>query len=38
MAKILIIDDEERIASGVKKYYEQAGYSVITAYDGRDTS
>ena len=34
MAKILIIDDEERIASGVKKYYEQAGYSVIMAYDG----
>ena len=34
MTKILIIDDEERIVNGVKKYFEQAGYQVSKAYDG----
>jgi len=34
MTKILIIDDEERIVKGVKKYFEQAGYQVSKAYDG----
>ena len=32
--KILIIDDEKRIADGVKKYFEQAGFTVHAAYDG----
>ena len=32
--KILIVDDEPRIADGVRKYFEQAGFSVLTAYDG----
>lgn len=34
MPKVLIIDDEKRIVDGVRKYYEQAGFVVIAAYDG----
>jgi DNA-binding response OmpR family regulator len=34
MPKVLIIDDEKRIVDGVKKYYEQAGFTVVAAYDG----
>jgi two-component system alkaline phosphatase synthesis response regulator PhoP len=34
MPKVLIIDDEKRIVDGVKKYYEQAGFTVLAAYDG----
>jgi DNA-binding response OmpR family regulator len=32
--KVLIVDDEPRIADGVRKYFEQAGFGVLTAYDG----
>ena len=32
--KILIVDDEVRIVKGVRKYIEQAGFSVLEAYDG----
>lgn len=32
--KILIVDDEPRIARGVQKYFEQAGFTVSTAFDG----
>ncbi|MCP4540913.1 MAG: response regulator transcription factor [Chloroflexi bacterium] len=32
--KILIVDDEPRIVSGVRKYFEQAGFDVLAAYDG----
>ncbi|MBI9049414.1 MAG: response regulator transcription factor [Anaerolineaceae bacterium] len=34
MPKVLVIDDEKRIVDGVKKYYEQAGFNVLAAYDG----
>jgi DNA-binding response OmpR family regulator len=34
MPKVLIIDDEKRIVDGVRKYYEQAGFVVLAAYDG----
>ncbi len=34
MTKVLIVDDEPRIANGVRKYFEQVGFSVLTAYDG----
>jgi DNA-binding response OmpR family regulator len=33
--KVLIVDDEQRIVSGVRKYFEQAGFDVLAAYDGR---
>ena len=32
--KILIVDDEKRIVEGTRKYFEQAGFTVIAAYDG----
>jgi DNA-binding response OmpR family regulator len=32
--KILIIDDELRIVNGVRRYFEQAGFDVLAAYDG----
>lgn len=32
--KILIVDDEKRIVEGTRKYFEQAGFDVIAAYDG----
>lgn len=32
--KVLIVDDEKRISEGVKKYFEQAGFEVQSAYDG----
>jgi DNA-binding response OmpR family regulator len=32
--KVLIVDDEKRISDGVKKYFEQAGFEVQSAYDG----
>ena len=35
MQKILIVDDEQRIVRGVKKYFEQAGFQVVSAYDGQ---
>ena len=32
--KILVVDDEPRIVNGVRKYFEQAGFDVLAAYDG----
>jgi DNA-binding response OmpR family regulator len=32
--RVLIVDDEMRIVSGVRKYFEQAGFDVLAAYDG----
>jgi DNA-binding response OmpR family regulator len=32
--KVLIVDDEKRIVDGVRKYFEQAGFDVLAAYDG----
>ena len=32
--KVLIVDDELRIVDGVRKYFEQAGFDVLAAYDG----
>lgn len=33
---ILVVDDEEQIASVVKAYLERAGYIVYTAFDGKE--
>ncbi|MBN1261667.1 MAG: response regulator transcription factor [Anaerolineae bacterium] len=33
-AKILIIDDEPRIVRGVQRYFEQAGFQTVVAFDG----
>jgi two-component system alkaline phosphatase synthesis response regulator PhoP len=33
--KILIVDDEEKIARVLKAYLEQSGFQVLTAYDGK---
>jgi len=33
--KILIVDDEEKIARVLKAYLEQTGFQVLTAYDGK---
>jgi len=35
-AKILVVDDEQKIVKVVKAYLEQAGYQVVTAYDGQE--
>jgi DNA-binding response OmpR family regulator len=32
--RVLIVDDEKRIVDGVRKYFEQAGFIVLAAYDG----
>ncbi|OJX38328.1 MAG: DNA-binding response regulator [Chloroflexi bacterium 44-23] len=32
--KVLIVDDEHRIVEGVRKYFEQADFTVLTAFDG----
>ena len=32
--KVLIVDDEQHIVRGVQKYFEQAGFKVLAAYDG----
>jgi two-component system alkaline phosphatase synthesis response regulator PhoP len=32
--KVLIVDDERRIVSGIQKYFKQAGFEVVAAYDG----
>jgi DNA-binding response OmpR family regulator len=32
--KVLIVDDEQRIVSGVCKYFVQTGFDVLAAYDG----
>jgi two-component system alkaline phosphatase synthesis response regulator PhoP len=33
--KILIVDDERKIAQGLQAYFRQEGYETLTAYDGR---
>ena len=32
--KVLIVDDEARITRGVQKYFEQAGFETVPAFDG----
>jgi DNA-binding response OmpR family regulator len=34
MKRILIVDDEPKIVRGLKPYFRQAGFEVLTAYDG----
>ena len=34
MAKILVVDDEKLLVKGIKFNLENAGYQVLTAYDG----
>jgi len=34
--KILIVDDEKRLVSLVSEYLQQAGYRVVSAYDGKE--
>ncbi len=34
MKRILIVDDEPKIVHGLKPYFRQAGFEVLTAYDG----
>src|SRR5450759_771237 len=33
--KILVVDDEKKLVTILKGYLEQAGYAVVTAYDGQ---
>ncbi len=33
--KILVVDDERKLVTILKGYLEQAGYAVVTAYDGQ---
>ncbi|MCB0154158.1 MAG: response regulator transcription factor [Anaerolineae bacterium] len=35
MARILVVDDDKKIVRLVRSYLEQAGYEVLTAYDGQ---
>ena len=32
--KLLIVDDEKNIVAGLRRYFEQAGFTVSAAYDG----
>jgi len=32
--KVLVVDDEPRIVTGVQRYFERAGFEVSVAYDG----
>jgi two-component system alkaline phosphatase synthesis response regulator PhoP len=34
MNRILLVDDEVKIVQGLKPYFRQAGFEVLTAYDG----
>ncbi len=34
MSKILVVDDDKKIVRLIKSYLEQAGFTVLTAYDG----
>jgi two-component system alkaline phosphatase synthesis response regulator PhoP len=34
--RILVVDDDKQIVRLVRSYLEQAGYAVLTAYDGED--
>jgi two-component system alkaline phosphatase synthesis response regulator PhoP len=36
MATILVVDDEPRITQLVRDYLERAGFTVVTAHDGRE--
>ena len=36
MARILIVDDEEKIRSIIRKYAEHEGYEVSEAADGQE--
>ena len=36
MATILVVDDEPKITQLVRDYLERAGFSVVTAHDGRE--
>jgi len=36
MTKILVVDDEREIVKLVKAYLEQAGFKVVTAFDGQE--
>ena len=33
--KVLVVDDEQKLAAVIKSYLEHAGFDVFTAYDGR---
>jgi DNA-binding response OmpR family regulator len=33
--RILIVDDERKLVQGLANYFRQAGYEILTAYDGR---
>jgi two-component system alkaline phosphatase synthesis response regulator PhoP len=35
MSRILVVDDDKQIVRLVRSYLEQAGYQVLTAYDGK---
>jgi two-component system alkaline phosphatase synthesis response regulator PhoP len=34
--RILLVDDEPKIVQGLKPYFRQAGFEVLTAYDGKE--
>ncbi len=36
MKTILVVDDEKRLVSLIKAYLQDAGFKVVTAYNGRD--
>ena len=36
MRRILLVDDEAKIVQGLKPYFRQAGFEVLTAYDGQE--
>ena len=36
MKTILIVDDEKNIVSGLEEAFTLEGYSVLTAYDGKE--
>ena len=36
MSTILIVDDEKYIVSGLEEAFQDEGYSVLTAYDGKE--
>jgi two-component system alkaline phosphatase synthesis response regulator PhoP len=33
--KVLLVDDEARIAQGLRRYFESAGFEFVAAYDGQ---
>jgi len=36
MKRILLVDDEPKIVMGLKPYFRQAGFEVLTAYNGQE--